>query len=119
MESNKGKDVTEAQLQIERLKKMKLEKEGQEEKIKSEAFKYIDKPRTRTKIVRTVRLEKNNFDDIHKVVNRVNRKTKTDRLTKDKMINLLVGRFLEMEIDYTKVTNKASFIKLLNSIDIK
>jgi hypothetical protein len=163
--------LTEAEKQIERLKKLKVEKENSAIQAKKEAFDYDtekteykpapekqEKPKEHKieavktepvgiipeaaahteaippvvhvkqpylpgtdhqKFVRTVRVDKLNFDEVHRIVNVINRTKKKNRMTKDKFINLLLKRFLELDINYEDVEGREDLENLMERLDIK
>jgi hypothetical protein len=153
--------LTEAEKQIERLKRLKVEKDNNLIQAKKEAFGYdqekpeqrptAEKPKEQKvetvkieavkivreetasvvpvkqpypvtehqKFVRTVRVDKLNFDEVHRIVNVINRTKKKNRMTKDKFINLLLKRFLELDINYDDVEGREDIENLMDRLDIK
>lgn len=112
--SGENERLTEAELQIERLKRLKAEKEIKEKNAKEMAFMEPEKlPKTEekpaidaahavrkhkpgAKVLRTARIEKTNFDRLHTLVNAVNKGAGKNRTNKDKVINLLIKRLLDI-----------------------
>ncbi len=115
--------LTEAQLQIERLKKLKTEREIKEKYAVESVFAENEKNsepadnsfkeqsnkvfKPATRVLRTARIEKNNFDRLHALVSSVNKNAGKNRTNKDKIINLLIKRFLEIAEESQGLTKEA------------
>ncbi|HDT14991.1 MAG TPA: hypothetical protein ENN55_02155 [Firmicutes bacterium] len=119
---NEKKAVTEAMMQIERLRKLKEEKENVEQLKKTGDFE-LPVPKTKkppaARNVRTARIEKRNFDKFHKLAAALNKNPDISRLTKDKLINMVLARFLELGIEIDKLRSREDIEALIKRLDLR
>ncbi|MFP4465465.1 MAG: hypothetical protein ACLFP1_00255 [Candidatus Goldiibacteriota bacterium] len=124
---NKKDAVTEAMLQIEKLKKLKEEKETTEEKIKKEEFEFSGpeekeenkKTVKRPRNVRTARIDRYNFEGFHKIASALNKSENISRITKDKLINMVLKRFLELDIDINGLRTREDIEEMIKRLQLK
>jgi len=116
--SEDGKGFTEAQMQIERLKKLKENKELKIKKMKNESYTYI-KPEKKTRPRRApnmVKLDKSVFEKVHVAVKKMGKNTKKGRVTKDRLVNAVLDEVLSMEFDFSGIKSKEELKKALKKI---
>ena len=122
--------ATGAQQQIERLMKLKMERE-QKEKMRIEAAggQYEPRPEAirqarvkpagtagaRKKTSNTVIIEKRLYEKLHRVVSEVNSKG-GPKITKAKFINLVLKEFLSLGIDYGVLKDREAVKKLFERL---
>ena len=113
-----NKQFTEAQMQIDRLRELKKDKELKVKKMKSEAFKYVDqKKEIRAKRPpRMIKIEKALFDKVHKAVTVMNKADRKNRITKDKFVNMILNEILGGRQGVASIKTKEDFKKLLKKI---
>ncbi len=120
---------TEAQMQIERLKRLKEERENREKVKREESFAYAEVPHMVTSPAQAAvpeetnmkaqakpaitgqprrakkklqsRLDKNNHGKIMKIVKMIKAKNSGARFTEDMFVNLALARVLELGIDFS------------------
>lgn len=129
MDDEKKENVTEAEQQIARLMKMKIEKD-KKERQKTEFLPndagIAARPKPKEKAARPaarpakqeakkqhgmVRIERRLYEKLHRIVNGVNA-TGGARTTKAKAINLILREFLSLDIDYRVIKSDAEMKKL-------
>lgn len=143
-----GKNITEAQLQIEKLKKLKVDKDSKAHRAKREEYSFdktIEKEEKQDEIkpaetpmktavmphsekhpkavsarfIRTIRVEKYNFDGLHRMVNEINKKRPGTKITKDKLVNMLLKNFLEAHPDFGDLGCKESIEEIMKGFKFK
>jgi hypothetical protein len=135
VEDEKRHEMTEAQLQIERLMKMKAEKDNKD-KMKAEApaeelitsrqagpgpeerqmTGHAGKPQARrTRPPQSVRIEKRLYEKLHRIVRNISAGS-GPKISKAKFINLVMKEFLALDIDYNIVKSKDEMKKLFERI---
>ncbi|HNZ28897.1 MAG TPA: hypothetical protein PLB12_06225 [Candidatus Goldiibacteriota bacterium] len=148
--TGEGKNITEAQMQIEKLKNLKINRETRAQKARREEYSFdkdsfeaektaAEKPEEKNtqpetapaaahekhhkpasgKFIRTVRVEKYNFDGLHRMVNEINKKRPGVRLTKDKLVNLLLKHFLEAHPDFGDLGSRESIEEIIKGFKFK
>lgn len=113
---------TEAEMQIERLMQLKVEKEKKEqEKMMHKTIKPVrsfNSPFFR-RGNNYVKIEKKVLEKIHKVVKYINLNQK-EKITKTKFINNILKAFLELNINFNtarKVEQLKEILKKLESVE--
>jgi hypothetical protein len=131
MDENGKEQITAAQLQIERLIKLKLEKDKKEKIMISnagnsepeQAVEHTDetikqcpaekervKHSLKKKAANSIKVEKRLFEKIHKLVNALNAAGGT-KITKAKFVNIVLKEFIALGIDYSFVADKEKIKK--------
>lgn len=127
-EEKKQEAPTGAQAQIERLMKLKLEKDRKEKmrleihepaeqaahaapvRVRAQAAPQQGQRRAK-KPPNTVKIEKRLYDRIHKLVNALNTAGGV-KITKAKFINMVLREFIELGIDYNAVKSREELKQL-------
>ena len=146
--TGEGKNITEAQLQIERLKRLKVDKDSKAHKAKRDEYSFdnnSDKEEESVKInpdeaavqpavlphaekqpransarfIRTIRVEKYNFDGLHRMVNEINKKRPGSKVTKDKLVNMLLKNFLEAHPDFGDLGTRESIEEIMKGFKFR
>jgi hypothetical protein len=135
MDEEKKDGYTGAQQQIERLMKLKLEKD-KKDKMRLESGETVETPRrqavkdeepaqkpaekrepavSRKKAANTIKVEKRLYEKLHKLVNALNA-TGGARITKAKFVNSILKEFLALDIDYGVVKSREEIKKIFERI---
>ncbi|PKL91649.1 MAG: hypothetical protein CVV21_06380 [Candidatus Goldiibacteriota bacterium HGW-Goldbacteria-1] len=143
-----GKNITEAQLQIERLKRLKVDKDSKAHKAKRQEYSFDKESDNEEKtagikpdetpvspvvlphaekhvkassarFIRTIRVEKYNFDGLHRMVNEINKKRPGSKITKDKLVNMLLKNFLEAHPDFGDLGSKETIEEIMKGFKFK
>ncbi|MCX8093285.1 MAG: hypothetical protein N3E50_03875 [Candidatus Goldbacteria bacterium] len=118
MDSEK-KIKTEAEIQIERLIQLKMEKEKREQEklqhkiirpVKSLTSPFYRKPKNYIKI------EKSIYEKIHKIVNSINSNRK-EKISKTKFINNILKVVSELNFDFNSVKDIQKLRELFKNIE--
>jgi hypothetical protein len=136
MDEDKKQEATGAQQQIERLMRLKAEKDkkdklrmdnaGSDEtsmpaKKKVEALrqdsgeKIRAVPALKKKPANTVKVEKRVYEKLHKLVNALNI-TGGARITKARFVNIILKEFLALDIDYSFIKSDEEIKKIFGRI---
>jgi len=122
MEGEKG-PYTEAQMQMEKLKELKRVKDEKNRKLKSEAYRYIKETGKRIPGVkrnpRSIKIEKEVFEKIHRTVTALNKKEKAMKLSKAKFINMVLKEFMDSGADFSVVKSKAELKKMISKMRVE
>lgn len=136
MEDEKNNEITGAQQQIERLIRLKLEKDKKDKMRMEHAGgheptaapeKKAEIPKQKTAVVKAVsavagkkpansiKVEKRLYEKLHKLVNSLNA-SGGGRITKAKFVNIIIKEFLALDIDYNVIKNKDEIRKIFGRI---
>jgi hypothetical protein len=132
MEEEKKQGMTDAQLQMERLLKLKSEREKRDrlkreqpeevESVSATAGIKPDRPEKAMSGARlprrrpgTLRLEKRVFEKLHRIVSGINAPG-GPKITKARFVNLVIKEFLALDIDYNIVKSKDEMKRLFERI---
>jgi len=136
MDEDKKQEITGAQLQIERLMRLKIEKDkkdkmrldnaGSDEtdipvKKKAEALKQNDGVKMRAVAglkktpANTIKIEKRVYERLHRLVGALNI-TGGAKITKAKFVNIILKEFLSLDIDYSVIKSDEEIKKLFGRI---
>jgi hypothetical protein len=136
MDEDKKQEITGAQQQIERLMRLKIEKDkkdkmrmdnaGSDEesipvKKRAEALKQNDGvkmravPGLKKTPVNTIKIEKRVYERLHRLVSALNI-TGGAKITKAKFVNIVLKEFLALDIDYSVIKSDEEIKKLFGRI---
>lgn len=115
---------TEAELQIERLRKLKEQKDEKEKKMKDEAMPFIQrapKPAAvhapaRRKIPGMIKVDKTTFEKVHRIVKRISAESGNRKLSKERFVNIVLKEALKNEALFSGVKNAQDLKALLGQI---
>ncbi len=112
------KKITEAELQMERLRRLKEEKESNIKKTNEEKFmttKVVKQDLKKTQEPKKFKIEKRVFDKIYKIVKNINKTGKGAGLhiSMDKFVNLILKRVLDLDLDYKMAIDRDKLEQLL------
>lgn len=116
---NEKKIKTEAEIQIERLIQLKIEKEKREQEkmlhktvkpVKSFNSPFFRRSRN------YVRIEKKVFEKIHKIVKSINL-NKKEKITKTKFINNILKVFSELNINFNSAREVGQLKEILKKLE--
>lgn len=144
MAGDDNKSFTEAQLQIERLRKLKEQKDEKEKSHKENTFSFAgtgglenepetaDEPvkpeiktpedaapaKVRAKKQRLLRVERRNFEKLSSIAKKIKSSNPGMRLSEDMLANLLIAAVLDLNLDFSSVKTAAELKELLRSVKV-
>jgi hypothetical protein len=144
MAAEENKSFTEAQLQIERLRKLKEEKDEKVKTRKDDAFSFIEeapadtaaknfdaqpKPvdgitrdngpaKQKGKRQRVFRVERRNFDKITMITKKIKSLNPGMRLSEDMLANLMITAVIDLNLDFSSVKTAEELKELLRSVRV-
>ncbi len=112
---------TEAEMQAEKLRKMKEQKELKSKKMKEEAFKFsmppsAPKKRRAKRPANMVKIRKDVYEKVHRAVKKINKNKRRAKLSKDRFSTMVIKRFMEMGIDFDRVKSADELSRILRKI---
>jgi hypothetical protein len=144
MAGDENKSFTEAQLQIERLRKLKEQKDEKEKSHKENTFSFAgtgglenepetsdgpEKPGTKTpaeaapakirsKKQRLLRVERRNLEKISSIAKKIKSSSPGMRLSDDMLANLIIAAVLDLNLDFSSVKTAAELKELFRSVKV-
>ena len=137
MDEEKKQEITGAQQQIERLLRLKTEKDKKDRnradtagsdvqaavqvKKSAEAFEHpksekpVKVPALKKKPANTIKVDKRLYEKLHKLVNALN-VTGGTKITKAKFVNIILKEFLALDIDYSVIKSGEEIKKIFGRI---
>ncbi len=112
---------TEADMQAEKLRKMKEQKELKTKKMKEDAFKFSapaagPKKRRAKRPANMVKIRKDIYEKVHRAVKKINKNKRRARLSKDMFSTMVIKRFMDMGIDFDRVKSADELSRILRKI---
>ena len=126
MEDNK--DLTEAEMQIERLKRLKEEKDRKYQKMKDEAMPYLPVKiaalksagiPAKKRAVGTIKIDKNTFEKVHRVVVKISASNPAAKIGKERFVNIVLKELLKYEAVFYDAKNADDIKNLLSKMTQK
>jgi hypothetical protein len=120
---DEDKIKTEAELQIERLKKMREAKEEKNKKIMIDAFtppqRNIENKIKIKRQPRMICIDKDVFEKIHQIVSKINNKKNMKKISKKRFINALLKEILKLDLKFEEINDLNEIKKIFEKIHIE
>lgn len=120
---DEDKIKTEAELQIERLKKMREAKEEKNKKIMIDAFtppqRNLEDKIKRKRQPRMICIDKDVFEKIHRIVGKINNKKIMKKISKKRFINALLKEILKVDLKLEEINDLDEMKKIFEKIRIE
>lgn len=112
---------TEADMQAEKLRKMKEQKELKSKKMKEDAFRFSAPPaspkkRRAKRPANMVKIRKDVYEKVHRAVKKINKNKRRAKLSKDRFSTMVIKRFMDMGIDFDRVKSADELSGILRKI---
>ena len=119
------KNLTEAEIQIERLRRLKEEKEIKEQKMKSDAMPFLQGKTTaikrapkqvRRRAPGMIKLDKGNYEKVHRITRHFADGSPGARIGRARLVNIILKEVLKDESVFTGIKNPAELKNLVSRI---